>query len=147
MSRYQGNEPFNDFIETVNIGIRFWNILSPDVILTYDSKTRSFNVKYGKILHSKDESGTITLTVISSGGSVYIITRERGVYSAHSSWTWLRTERAYIRWDRGLQADLPAHISVRFDVIYLIIQDGRAPFRTKPKLIYTELHYFIKVFA
>lgn len=41
MSGYQGNEPFNDFIETVNIGIRFWNIFFPDVILTYDSRTRS----------------------------------------------------------------------------------------------------------
>lgn len=94
MSGYQGNEPFNDFIETVQIGIHFWNIFSPDVILTYDSKTRSFNVKYGKILHTKDESGTITLTVKSNGGSKYIITRKKGVYSAYSWWTWLRAKRA-----------------------------------------------------
>ena len=101
MSGYQGNEPFNDFIETVHIRTSFWNIFSPDVIITYHSNCRQirvslwwtgqnflavnwiisgFNVKYGKILHRKDESGTITLTVKSNGGSKYIITRKKGTY-------------------------------------------------------------------
>lgn len=101
MSGYQENEPFNDFIETVNIGIRFWNIFSPDVILTYDSRTRSFNVKYGKILVEKDNNlGNITLTVESNGGSMYIITREKGVYSAYETkgWRiWLHSGRSYIK--------------------------------------------------
>lgn len=97
MSGYQGNEPFNDFIETVHIGTRFWNIFSPDVILTYDSRTRSFDIKYGEILDRKDGSGTITLAVKSKGGSMYIITRIKGVYSAYSWWTWLSTGRDYIR--------------------------------------------------
>ena len=39
MAAYQGNEPYNDFIETVQIGIRFWNVCSPDVVLTYNSRT------------------------------------------------------------------------------------------------------------
>ena len=101
MSGYQGNEPFNDFIETVHIRTSFWNIFSPDVIITYHSNCRQirvslwwtgqnflavnwiisgFRIQYGEIVDRKDESGTITLKVISSGGSVYIITRERGTH-------------------------------------------------------------------
>lgn len=41
MAGFEGDEPNNDFIEKLEIGIRFWNILSADVILTYDSRTRS----------------------------------------------------------------------------------------------------------
>ena len=86
MSGHQGNEPFNDFIETVQIGTRFWNILSPDVILTYDSRTRSklsSDMSFTLMNRSKFLSCQLhhfRFWYKSKGGSMYIITRIKGTH-------------------------------------------------------------------
>lgn len=96
MSAYQTNEPYLDFVERAGLGRRFH--FFPDVILTYDSRSGSYDVENGTIVETSSELGqSTTLTVESDNGYQFTVTRGTGgVYYTDSLWTWVAVTRYYI---------------------------------------------------
>jgi len=83
MTGFGTDEPYQNFVEVVDIGT--WFNSTPDVRLTYTPSSRDFQVQSGVV---KEISTRIT--VVSDTGSTYTITRHpRGKYEANSWFTWV----------------------------------------------------------
>lgn len=86
MTSYQPPEPPPVF-ETVSLGKMDLHSVA-NVILTYDTKSRNYDVIYGTFKNKESKGGSTKLTILSDSNHQYTVTRKRGgeYETNHRNW-------------------------------------------------------------
>lgn len=91
MTSYQPPEPPPVF-ETVSLGKMDLHSVA-NVILTYDTKSRNYDVAYGTLKNKESEGGSTKLTILSDSKHQYTVIRKRGGVYETNHRNWMEVEK------------------------------------------------------